>query len=53
MGETHGVVFAENTPEAIRSSLQLIDELDVTRFHEPSSLDSETITVAKALSEAS
>ncbi len=53
VGETHGVVFAENTPEAIRASLQLIDELDVTRFHEPSSLDSETITIAKALSEAS
>jgi NAD(P)-dependent dehydrogenase (short-subunit alcohol dehydrogenase family) len=53
VGETHGVVFAENTPEAIRASLQLIDELDVTRFHEPSSLDSETITIAKALLEAS
>src|ERR1019366_1118482 len=53
VGETHGVVFSENTPEAIRASLLLIDELDVTRFHEPTSLDSETITIAKALSEAS
>jgi NAD(P)-dependent dehydrogenase (short-subunit alcohol dehydrogenase family) len=53
VGETYGVVFAENTPEAIRASLGLIDELDVTGFHEPSSLDSETITIAKALSEAS
>jgi hypothetical protein len=33
--------------------LGLIDELDVTGFHEPTSLDSETITIAKALSEAS
>jgi NAD(P)-dependent dehydrogenase (short-subunit alcohol dehydrogenase family) len=53
VGETYGVVFAENTPEAIRASLNLIDELDVNRFHEPTSLDSETITIAKALSEAS
>jgi len=53
VGETYGVVFAENTPEAIRASLNLVDELDVTRFYEPTSLDSETITIAKALSEAS
>jgi len=45
-------VLAENTPEAIRANLSLIDQLDVDRFHEPSSLDEETTIIAKALSEA-
>jgi NAD(P)-dependent dehydrogenase (short-subunit alcohol dehydrogenase family) len=52
VAETHGVVLAENTPEAIRANLSLIDQLGVDRFHEPSSLDEETTIIAKALSEA-
>lgn len=51
--ETHGVVLTENTAEAIRTHLSLIDELDVDRFHEPSSLGEATTIIAKALSEAS
>jgi NAD(P)-dependent dehydrogenase (short-subunit alcohol dehydrogenase family) len=53
VAETSGVVLKENTAEAIRVQLSLIDEVDVTRFHEPSSLDGETTIIAKALSEIS
>jgi NAD(P)-dependent dehydrogenase (short-subunit alcohol dehydrogenase family) len=53
VAETSGVVLKENTAEAIRAQLSLIDEVDVTRFHEPSSLDGETTIIAKALSEIS
>jgi NAD(P)-dependent dehydrogenase (short-subunit alcohol dehydrogenase family) len=53
VAETNGVVLKDNTPEAIQAQLTQIDEMDVTRYHEPSSLDSETMIIAKALSEAS
>jgi NAD(P)-dependent dehydrogenase (short-subunit alcohol dehydrogenase family) len=55
VAETHGVVLAENTPEAIRSNLSLIDQRDVVGYHahEPSSLDYETTIIAEALSDAS
>ena len=53
VAETYGVVLKSNTAEAIRAQLSLIDEVDATRFHEPSSLESETTIIAKALSEIS
>ena len=52
VGETRGVVLAENTPEAIRANLTRIDALDADEFHEPASLDDETTIIAKALAEA-
>jgi len=52
VAETHGVVLAENTAEAILASLPLIDETDVHRYQEPSSLEDETTIIAKALSQA-
>ncbi|MFI5035415.1 MAG: SDR family oxidoreductase [Acidimicrobiales bacterium] len=51
VAETHGVVLSENTPEAIMAQLSLIDEVDVHRYHEPSSLDSEASIIAEALAE--
>jgi NAD(P)-dependent dehydrogenase (short-subunit alcohol dehydrogenase family) len=53
MAETHGVVLPENTPEAIRAHLPLIDALDVETYHQPSSLEDEMAIIAKALSEDS
>jgi hypothetical protein len=53
VAETTGVVLEENTAEAIQAQLSLIDEVDATRFHEPSSLESETTIITKALSEIS
>ncbi len=53
VGETYGVVLKDNTPEAIANQISRIDELDPTRVHEPSSLDSETMIIAKALSDIS
>jgi len=53
VGETEGLVLAENTAEAIRAQLGSIDEVDRTDFHEPASLDAETTIIAKALTEAS
>ena len=53
VAETRGVVLAENTPEAIRAHLSLIDQLDVDGHHQPSSLTDETTIIAKALAEAS
>jgi len=55
VAETQGVVLAENTPEAIRANLSLIDQRDVVghHAHEPSSLDYETTIIAEALSDAS
>ena len=55
VAETHGVVLPENTPEAIRANLSLIDARDVIGYHahEPSSLDYETTIIAEALSDAS
>ncbi len=53
VAETHGVVLAENTPEAILAQLPLIDQLDIAEFHEPSSLEDEMAIIAKALSQAS
>ena len=51
VAETNGVVLTQNTPEAIGAHLSLIDQLDVDRFHEPSSLDEETTIIAKALAQ--
>jgi NAD(P)-dependent dehydrogenase (short-subunit alcohol dehydrogenase family) len=53
VAETHGVVLTENTSEAIRAHLLLIDQLDENGYHHPSSLDDETTIIAKALSEVS
>jgi NAD(P)-dependent dehydrogenase (short-subunit alcohol dehydrogenase family) len=53
VAETHGVVLTENTPEAIRDLLPLIDELDVSEYDEPSSLEDEMAIIAKALGQAS
>ncbi len=49
VAETHGVVLMENTAEAVRDNLALIDELDPERYHHPSSLDDETMIIANAL----
>ena len=53
VAETHGVVLPENTAEAIRANLSLIDQLDVDSYHQPSSLDDEIAIIAKALHEVS
>lgn len=53
VAETHGVVLAENTSEAIRDHLPLIDQLDVSEYHQPTSLEDEMAIIAKALSQAS
>ena len=53
VAETHGVVLPENTPEAVRANLSLIDQLDIGSFHQPSSLDDEIAIIAKALHEVS
>jgi hypothetical protein len=49
VAETHGVVLSENTAEAVRDNLSLIDELDAERYHHPASLDDETMIIAQAL----
>ena len=49
VAETHGVVLPENTAEAVRDNLSLIDELDAERYHHPASLDDETMIIAQAL----
>jgi NAD(P)-dependent dehydrogenase (short-subunit alcohol dehydrogenase family) len=49
VAETHGVVLSENTAEAVRDNLPLIDELDAQRYHHPLSLDDETMIIANAL----
>ena len=51
--ETHGVVLSENTAEAIRAQLPLIDQLEGSEYHQPSSLEDEMAIIAKALSEGS
>jgi NAD(P)-dependent dehydrogenase (short-subunit alcohol dehydrogenase family) len=48
--ETPGVVLPETTAEAFRDHLDDIDELSGT-YHQPVSLDDETMIIAKALSE--
>ena len=53
VAETHGIVLTQNTAEEISSKLSLIDEMDVERYHLPSSLEDETTIIAKALSEVS
>jgi NAD(P)-dependent dehydrogenase (short-subunit alcohol dehydrogenase family) len=53
VAETYGVVLGENTPEAVAAHMTTIDQLDAARLHEPSSLDNETMIIAKALSETS
>jgi len=50
--ETEGVVLPENSAEAVRDHLALIDRPSVQGYHEPSSLDDETSIIAKALSNA-
>jgi hypothetical protein len=52
VAETQGAVLATNTAEEVQANLALIDELDVERYHQPSSLDEETTIIAKALAEA-
>jgi len=51
VAETRGVVLADNTPEAIRAHLSLIDEVDVATLHHPTSVDDETAIIAKAISD--
>jgi NAD(P)-dependent dehydrogenase (short-subunit alcohol dehydrogenase family) len=51
VAETYGVVLRDNTPEAVQAQLAQIDDVDITRLHEPTSLDGETTIIAKALSE--
>ena len=53
VAETYGVVLSENTAEAVRDNLSLIDELDAERYHHPASLDDETMIIAQALLEVS
>ena len=53
VAESFGAVLANNTPEAIRDNLALIDGPPVELFLEPSSLDNETTIIAKALSDVS
>jgi NAD(P)-dependent dehydrogenase (short-subunit alcohol dehydrogenase family) len=53
VAETQGVVLAENSSEEIRSKLPLIDEVEIEHCHLPSSLEDETMIIAKALSEVS
>jgi len=53
VAETQGVVLGENSSEEIRSKLPLIDVVEVEHCHVPSSLEDETRTIAKALSEVS
>lgn len=48
--ETPGVVLPETTAEAFRDHLDDIDELSGT-YHQPVSLDDETMIIAKALAE--
>jgi len=52
VAETEGAVLATNTAEEVQANLALIDEMDVERYHRPSSLDEETTIIAKALAEA-
>ncbi len=53
VAETQGVVLPVNTPEAIQVAISDIDELDLDKFHQPSSLDDETAIIGKAISESS
>ena len=50
VAETHGVVLEENTAEAIRAQLSVIDEFDALRYYEPSSLEDELAIIAESLS---
>jgi NAD(P)-dependent dehydrogenase (short-subunit alcohol dehydrogenase family) len=52
VAETQGAVLATNTAEEVQANLAVIDEMDVERYHRPSSLDEETTIIAKALAEA-
>lgn len=52
MAETGGVVLHENTAEAIRAQLPLIDEIDINHFHVPTSVESESVIIAQAISES-
>ena len=53
VAETNGVVLKENTPEAIQAQWAEIDNVERTQLHEPTSLDGETMIIAKALAENS
>jgi len=54
VAETHGVVLPENTAEAVRAQISVIDAKDIDGYHphEPSSLDYETTIIAEALADA-
>ena len=49
IAETPGVVLPENTAEGVRDHLALIDQVHMDQCHHPSSLDDETMIIAKAL----
>jgi NAD(P)-dependent dehydrogenase (short-subunit alcohol dehydrogenase family) len=51
VSETQGVVLPENTAEGVRDHLAQIDQGDLSRCHQPTSLDDETTIIAKALAE--
>lgn len=51
VAESNGAVLGDNTPEAIRDNLSLIDGPENEEFSEPSSLDNETTIIAKALAD--
>lgn len=53
VAETFGVVLADNSAEAIRANLLLIDQVDGDGFYQPTSLHEETAIMAKALAEES
>jgi NAD(P)-dependent dehydrogenase (short-subunit alcohol dehydrogenase family) len=52
VAETQGAVLATNTAEEVQANLAIIDEMDIERYHRPTSLDEETTIIAKALAEA-
>jgi len=51
--ETSGVVLPETTAESFRDQLDAIDGAGSQGFHQPVSLDDETMIIAKALAEGS
>ncbi len=50
--ETQGVVLQDNTAEAVRDQIAVMDLAAGQVYHEPTSLDEETTIIAKALAEA-
>jgi len=51
--ETSGIVLSENTAESIQSHLSQMDKMDTQHYYEPSSLEDQTVIIAKALAEVS